>query len=469
MKRFFLTFFCIVAISAGVFYAVCAPHEQTAEAVDGVIDMRKADWSEVYALGGRWEFYWDRLYEPEDFTGGEKVFIETPMSWNGAGYPRTGHATYRLLLKLPEGADTALYVPEILAASAVWVNGQRVFSAGRLGSSAEDSVPYSKNEVLTLREHGGTAEIVVQVSNYHRMNGGIRHAFRVGSEHELIRWVFGRWLAISVVACAFFLVGFYHLALCLSQRETRGRAIYLAFAACCALAGLRFLIEQDSVAMYFSRSWLNIYLNPIYWALFTLHTGLIIMFMVMAFELKLTRATKILLALLLTAPLAMMPLPAPLNRFGMVFNIATHATILLSATRNLSKKRVWDRPYLGLLMAATLCYICWGPVANGPALAHFFAAPVFSNTLFMLSQFVMLSWDYAEARRKAEESAAKNNFYYRMSHALLTPLTKISTNVQIAKLKPEDADRLLAKSQAEIMKMAETINDALAEETGGGE
>ncbi|GHT02256.1 hypothetical protein AGMMS50276_32050 [Synergistales bacterium] len=334
MKRFFLTFFCIVAISAGVFYAVCAPHEQTAEAVDGVVDLRERNWSEVYALGGKWEFYWDRLYEPEDFTGGgsgnEKVFIETPMSWNGAGYPRTGHATYRLLLKLPEDADTALYVPEILAASAVWVNGQRVFSAGRLGTRAEDSVPYSKNELLTLRGYGGTAEIVVQASNYQRMNGGVRHAFRVGPEHELIRWVFGRWLAISVVTCAFFLVGFYHLALCPSPRWARGRAIYLVFAACCALTGLRCLIEQDSVAMYFSRGWLNEYFNPIYWALFTLHTGLIIMFMVMAFELKLTRATKILLALLLSAPLAMMPLSAPLNRFGM-FTHGPHANHRLFA------------------------------------------------------------------------------------------------------------------------------------------
>ncbi|GHU61429.1 hypothetical protein AGMMS49983_01130 [Clostridia bacterium] len=73
------------------------------------------------------------------------------------------------------------------------------------------------------------------------------------------------------------------------------------------------------------------------------------------------------------------------------------------------------------------------------------------------------------ARRKSEEAEAKNDFYYKMSHALLTPLTKVSTNVQIAKLKPEQTDELLTKSQAEIMKMADMINAALAEETEGGE
>ncbi|GHV55235.1 hypothetical protein FACS1894216_17030 [Synergistales bacterium] len=73
------------------------------------------------------------------------------------------------------------------------------------------------------------------------------------------------------------------------------------------------------------------------------------------------------------------------------------------------------------------------------------------------------------AKRASEEAAAKNAFYCKMSHALLTPLTKISTNVQIARLKPEQADELLTKSQAEIMKIADMINDALAEETEGGE
>ncbi|GHV32873.1 hypothetical protein FACS1894167_15830 [Synergistales bacterium] len=263
-------------------------------------------------------------------------------------------------------------------------------------------------------------------------------------------------------------MGFYHLALCLSRSEARGRAIYLVFAACCALTGLRCLIEQDSVALYFSRGWLNTYFNPVYWALISLHSALVVVFMAMAFELKLSRAVKILLALLLAAPLAMMPLPAPLNRFGMFTHALTHVIVFLLAIRSLSPERVWDRPYLGMLLAASLCHIIWGPVANGPARAHFFAAPVLSNTVFTLAQFAMLLWDYAEARRKAEEAAAKNDFYCRMSHALLTPLTKISTNVQIAKMGPEGAAGLLTKSQEEIMKMAEIINDALAEETGGG-
>jgi signal transduction histidine kinase len=72
------------------------------------------------------------------------------------------------------------------------------------------------------------------------------------------------------------------------------------------------------------------------------------------------------------------------------------------------------------------------------------------------------------AKRMSKEAEAKNDFYYKTSHALLTPLTKVSTKVQLAKMEPEDAAELLTKSQAEIMKMAEMINDALAEETEDG-
>jgi hypothetical protein len=264
MKRFLLTFFCIVAISAGVFYAVSVPHERTdVKAVCGVLDLRDANLDgDVFALGGEWEFYWDRLYEPADFAegipDGKKTFIKTPMAWNGAGYPRIGRATYRLLLRLPE-IKPGLYVPEILAASSVWVNGEKVFSAGSIGTDAEDSVPCSKNEILPLSLRGGVAEIVVQASNFHRMNGGVCHAFRVGSESRLIRWAFSRWFMLSGLAGAFFLVGVYHVMLYLSRREMRNDFIYLVFAGYCATGGLRFLTWQDSVAQFFPTSALRTY------------------------------------------------------------------------------------------------------------------------------------------------------------------------------------------------------------------
>jgi signal transduction histidine kinase len=62
---------------------------------------------------------------------------------------------------------------------------------------------------------------------------------------------------------------------------------------------------------------------------------------------------------------------------------------------------------------------------------------------------------------EAEELSRKTDFYRRMAHDLLTPLTKVSTCVQTAQRRPEEADDLLAASQNEIMKMADMVNEAL--------
>ena len=75
----------------------------------------------------------------------------------------------------------------------------------------------------------------------------------------------------------------------------------------------------------------------------------------------------------------------------------------------------------------------------------------------------MLSVQYAESKRREEALAAKTGFYRKMSHALRTPLTRVSTSIQIAKRKPEMADELLAASQADIMAMAKMIDDGLSD------
>jgi signal transduction histidine kinase len=192
----------------------------------------------------------------------------------------------------------------------------------------------------------------------------------------------------------------------------------------------------------------------------------------MVFELKLGRAGKIALTFLLAAPIVMMALPAPMNRFGLYLNAVPVLFTAVSAARALSAERVRDKPYLALLLAAVLCHSIWGVITNNPVRAYFFAPFTLSNTFVMLCQFMRLSRGYADARRKAKELAAKNDFYHRVAHDLLTPLTKVSTNVQVANMKPETDHERLAKSQAEIMKMAGMINRALAEgrdtEGGGG-
>ena len=66
-----------------------------------------------------------------------------------------------------------------------------------------------------------------------------------------------------------------------------------------------------------------------------------------------------------------------------------------------------------------------------------------------------------ETRRAFEEAAEKNDFYHRMAHDILTPLTRVSTNIQVANMKPEKSPELLTEAQTDIMLMADMVNDAL--------
>lgn len=74
----------------------------------------------------------------------------------------------------------------------------------------------------------------------------------------------------------------------------------------------------------------------------------------------------------------------------------------------------------------------------------------------------------AQIRRSYEAAVDEIAFYRRMSHELRTPLTKISTNIQIVNRQQTIDHERLNKSQDEIMRMAEIIDEALNDRKESG-
>ncbi len=478
MKKLFYTFFCIAAISGAVFYAVSMPHEPLAEAEGGVLDLRGAAFEgRTWRLGGEWEFYWGRLYEPADLSEEPpKTFIPVPSSWNSHGYPGTGYATYRLRLLAPENAPIMLYVPEILSAGTVWINGEKVFSAGRVGTGRDSFVSYAKSGLVRAAAADGVFEIIVRAANYEKLNGGLRHTFKVGlgeAENPLPHSLLGRWCLLAALMGAFIVIGSYQLFFAFQRDHQRVSPIYLVFALICLLTALRLFTDQDSLAQFFIRSPLvNTRLSIIYILASLLTIGLIIIFSMLAFELKPGRATRRAFAIMFGLPLiAVLALPAPLSRsLTILFLLPLIVTVILAA-KSLSLARIRERPYLGLYCIALIFFIFWGTVLNLSGIAYSFAGFTLNMTFLTLAQTTMLSREYSEARRRARELAAKSDFYHRLAHDLLTPLTIVSTSVQVAEMMPEKAPELLKKARGEIMGMAGKINEALDENwerDGGG-
>lgn len=99
-------------------------------------------------------------------------------------------------------------------------------------------------------------------------------------------------------------------------------------------------------------------------------------------------------------------------------------------------------------------------------LSLFFISGAF---LFTLMLGFAGGWSALENQHELEELAAKTDFYRKMNHALRTPLTIVSTNIQTVRRRPEEADELLTESQDEIMRMAEMIDKTLQDDEEGAQ
>ncbi len=460
MKKLFYTFFCIAAISGVVFYAVSMPHEPVARAVGGVLDLRGAAFEgKTYRLGGEWEFYWGRLYGPADFNAPqEKAFIPVPSSWNSHGYPRTGYATYRLRILAPENAHIMLYVPEILSAGAVWINGEKVFSAGRLGTDRDSFVSYAKSDLVTAAAESGVFEIIVQAANYEKVNGGLRHAFKIGlgeAGNPLPRSLLRRGCLLAALMGAFVVIGLYQLAFSF-QRERHGASpIYLIFALSCLLLALRLFTDQDSLAQFFIRSsFFNTRLNEIHLTLSALYICLITLFSLFAFELKPGRAMRLAFAAMFILPaIAALALPAPLSRAALVLYWLPLIAVSMLAVRSLTLVKIRERPYLLFYGITLISIIVWGFVLNIHGIAYSFVGFTLHTSFLTLAQFTMLSREYTEARRRARELAAANALLKELtaniSHDLRTPLTVMSAHIE------EMADLARAIGHEELIRRAD--------------
>jgi two-component system sensor histidine kinase ChiS len=162
----------------------------------GVLDLSQAGLHRSYALDGEWEFYWQKLYTPADFSAGntpdKPVFVKVPSIWNDIEHPQAplpgnGYATYRLKV-IVSGDDVHMGLKLLDAATAykLWVNGELLSENGEV--STERGVPQYLPRTVFFHNpadkssNTGTIDIVVQVSNFHHKKGGLWESIHLGPE-----------------------------------------------------------------------------------------------------------------------------------------------------------------------------------------------------------------------------------------------------------------------------------------------
>lgn len=155
------------------------------KASDGILDLREWDFNAngCVDLDGEWEFYWKKLYIPDDFkergTVNDRRIIEIPGSWNGYeidGNPITGegYATFRLKILLPEdNINKSINLSAISTAHRMWADGELASALGEVATQREESVPKYYPKVIPVKTEGDFMELVFHVSNFSHRRGGI--------------------------------------------------------------------------------------------------------------------------------------------------------------------------------------------------------------------------------------------------------------------------------------------------------
>jgi ABC-type multidrug transport system fused ATPase/permease subunit len=128
-------------------------------------------------------------------------------------------------------------------------------------------------------------------------------------------------------------------------------------------------------------------------------------------------------------------------------------------------KIIWVLPTL-FLVTNIMTNISFNPEVT--------ATPAFLISVFLAvigviasSSVLIRAMQMVSETTRQKEAA---DFYRKMSHNLRTPLTRVSTSIQVVMDHPEMADELLPDAQADIMGMSKMIGDALdgGDVDGGG-
>lgn len=273
-------------LAAGLFMSACALSKSGPAAVDGILDLSAWDFSAGEAkLGGEWQFYWSRMLSPGDFAADPPPeptgVISLPGVWNryrvdGECLGPFGVATYRLRVILPKTEENlSVRMKKLYSAYRLWVDGTLVGERGTVGESRAASLFDLKDDVYRLPVNGGSAEFILQVSNYRLQQGGVPNRICLGYREPLQGQVNAILAFDFFLAGGFLLLGFFFLGWYLVERQIRGRADANSlrfFAVCLLWGGQRFLhgLTSDTVfqllpmsyATYIRLDFLIFYLMP---------------------------------------------------------------------------------------------------------------------------------------------------------------------------------------------------------------
>ena len=181
------------------------------------------DPDEIGFLVDGWEYYPGQLLEPEEFQEGvspeEYTFPGQYSNFSSHLGTPYGVATYRLLLYGENGGgEIALYLPELLCAGKIYINGTLLGEQG----SIEPYIPLVMDGLYTVQVDG-VAEIVIQCANFTHYYSGLYYPPAVGSTTAIFRMLVIRFGVYGVLCFSSLAVALMYFVQWLGSKDRSTR------------------------------------------------------------------------------------------------------------------------------------------------------------------------------------------------------------------------------------------------------
>lgn len=188
----------------------------TAVSEQGTIDL--SDWDErnLIKLTGDWQYYDGLMIKDiQDFSNENYVFVPHTFNQNSEKNNPYSTATYRLIVS---GLDKEkLYSIQIISETSAYrfvVNKEDVLKAGKVGYTAEESVPEMKEMVGHFQaDDSGNAEFLVEVSNFSYNYGGFWKEPLIGEANLMLNYSSQQERVQIFLFSAIFILGLFFMGL----------------------------------------------------------------------------------------------------------------------------------------------------------------------------------------------------------------------------------------------------------------
>lgn len=365
------------------------------------------DTDKTVELNGQWEFYWNQLLTPSDFTEDKTLkmdsYMNVPDSWSAKSngekvYPNQGVATYRIILHYPSTLnDPALRIQNIACAYKIYVDGQFAVEEGTVAAQPNQFKEGTQLHIINLPPHKEAVEVVFQVANLNYAKGGIRQSPVLGSKNLLDRQ-HTLMMALQLIFIGGVLIfGVYYLLLFVLQIKNRAALI---FSLLCFLTGFRSLIWGEVPIMLFTP---NISYNTLAYINYITGFNVIPLMLLFIISLYPLEYKKVSLGLVLFPVLLFDSLLFTSAEFMSKFTNYLYLLMLIQMMYMLGIliKAVWNRRDNALLMYSALCIYV---LAINLDILHFSGMSGFyDNNVFLSGNIaVIIAMSFVQAKQQAK-------------------------------------------------------------------